>query len=344
MDPFEKAIRNAFEKGDPGQRAFREKVYHSAFAALERALQNNAGITPDAAARRRQLLSDRISQIESEFIPAVAPAPQAPAGQARAPSVSVDPVRRPAGGEPAAPTLGGMERRGAQRPRPPADDEIEPPSYGKYAPRQRKRRPWLSLVVTIAVLAALGVGAWWLFFTPGGGPGRFIPPMETEDFSPSQPSTPPPVLSGNDLGDWLVIFEPNDASTVSAPGDSRAEIAQDEDERFMRITSGASGTPILFDVRQSVLEQIAGRRAVFNIVARVDEGGGTQMSVECSLGELGDCGRKRYAVGVNAEEFLFEIDLPSVEPGAGGTIAINPDVEGRGRAVDIIAIRVTPAS
>lgn len=333
MDPFEKAIRNAFEKGDPSQRAFREKVYHSAFAALERALQNNAGITPDAAARRRQLLSDRISQIESEFIPAVAAAP----------SVSVDPVRRPAAGEPAAPTLGGMERRGAQRPRQAADDEIEPPSYGKYAPRQRKRRPWLSLVVTVAVLAALGVGAWWMFFTPGAGPGRFIPPMESEDFSPSQPSTPPPALAGDDLGDWLVIFEPNDASTVNAPGDSRAEIAQDEDERFMRITSGSSGAPILFDVRQSVLEQIAGRRAVFNIVAKVDDGGETQMSVECSLGELGDCGRKRYAVGVNSEEFLFEIDLPQVEPGAGGTIAINPDVEGQGHAVDIIAIRVTPA-
>ena len=331
MDPFEKAIRNAFEKGDPSQRAFREKVYHSAFAALERALQNNAGITPDAAARRRQLLSDRISQIESEFIPAVAP------------SVGVDPVRPPSAGQPEAPTLGGMERRGAQRPRQPAADEIEPPSYGKYAPRQRKRRPWLSLVVTIVVLAALGIGAWWMFFTPGEGPGRFIPPMESEDFSPTEPSTPPPALAGDDLGDWLVIFEPNDASTVNAPGDSRAEIAEDEDERFMRITSGSSGAPILFDVRQSVLEQIAGRRAVFNIVAKVDDGGETQMSVECSLGELGDCGRKRYAVGVNSEEFLFEIDLPPVEPGAGGTIAINPDVEGQGRAVDIIAIRVTPA-
>ncbi len=34
MDPIEKAIRNAFEKGNADDRAFRERVYRSAFAAL----------------------------------------------------------------------------------------------------------------------------------------------------------------------------------------------------------------------------------------------------------------------------------------------------------------------
>ncbi|MEP1516838.1 MAG: hypothetical protein ABJK32_12285, partial [Nitratireductor sp.] len=47
LNPIEKAIRNALDKGDAGDRAFREKVYRSVHAALERTLQANPGVTPD---------------------------------------------------------------------------------------------------------------------------------------------------------------------------------------------------------------------------------------------------------------------------------------------------------
>ncbi|MEP5977130.1 MAG: hypothetical protein ABJ299_10165, partial [Nitratireductor sp.] len=73
MNPIEKAIRNALDKGDAGDRAFREKVYRSVHAALERTLQANPGVTPDILRQRRQALKTAISAIESEFIPAVAP-------------------------------------------------------------------------------------------------------------------------------------------------------------------------------------------------------------------------------------------------------------------------------
>jgi hypothetical protein len=79
------------------------------------------------------------------------------------------------------------------------------------------------------------------------------------------------------------------------------------------------------------------------VVARAQEGEETQISVDCNFGELGDCGRKRYLVGITREEFLFEVELPAGNPGSGGTIAINSDVEGQGRAVDLFAIRVSTA-
>src|SRR5690606_4140259 len=85
---------------------------------------------------------------------------------------------------------------------------------------------------------------------------------------------------------WLGIFTPADPATVTAPGDSRAEVMEEDGEQFMRIRSGASGSRVLFDVGQGILEQVAGRRAVFNVVARAGEGQGTQISVDCSLGEL----------------------------------------------------------
>ena len=71
MDAIEKAIRNALEKGNAEDRAFREKVYRSAFAALDRALQANPGVTVEVAIKRRKAIQATITEIESEFLPAV---------------------------------------------------------------------------------------------------------------------------------------------------------------------------------------------------------------------------------------------------------------------------------
>ena len=64
MDPIEKAIRNAFEKGNAEDRAFREKVYRSAFAALERATQAQPNLTVEIAINRRKNLQAKITSIE----------------------------------------------------------------------------------------------------------------------------------------------------------------------------------------------------------------------------------------------------------------------------------------
>lgn len=330
LDAIEKAIRNAFEKGDPTQRAFREKVYRSAFAALERALQANPNVTVENAIRRRDALSSTISQIESEYLPAV-PAVEAADAEASEAGSTFEPVIGPDDREP--------PRYGADD----DDEAVEPPSD----PGERRDRGggWLRPVAGLAALVLLALGAWWLL---GSGPptasDRPAPPQTAENGDTTETQAEPPRAVGTDgLEDWISVFDPADPTTVTAPGDSRAEITEEDGERFMRISSGSSGSPVLFDVGQGVLEQVAGRRAVFGIVAQAQEGSETQISVDCSLAELGDCGRKRYAVGVTREEFLFEMDLPAVNPGAGGTIAINPDIENGGRPVDIFAIRVSPA-
>src|SRR5690606_33072684 len=153
----------------------------------------------------------------------------------------------------------------------------------------------------------------------------------------------PTIGGAEDFADWITVFDPADPTTVTAPGDSRAEVDEEDGRRFIRISSGASGSPILFDVGHGVLEEMSGRRAVFAISANSADGVETQISVECSLAELGDCGRRRFPVGETREDFLFEVDLPDGSPGSGGVISINPDIENGGKAVDIFAIRVTPA-
>lgn len=359
MDTIEKAIRTAFEKGDPSERSFREKVYRSAFSALDKALQSNPNVTQEVVARRRQALSATISQIESEFIPAVSVEPErrssaaAPAPRP-APTVEVGPAapRQPEPGARATPPVPNFEPVLEPRDRPSPSraetyaDEIEAPDRGEDYRSAGRRRSWLTPLVALAALAAILLGGWWaisagwLQMSADGTP----PQVAEEDAAPENGGEPPRIPGGaDDLRDWIVVFEPSDPTTVAAPGDTSAEVMEEDGEQFMRITSGPSGAPILFDVGQGVLEQIAGGRAVFNIVAQAPDGEETEISVDCNLGELGDCGRKRYAVGATREEFLFEMELPEVDPGAGGTIAINPDIDGGGKSVDIHGIRVTAA-
>ena len=352
MDSIEKAIRTAFAKGDPTDRAFREKVYRSAFGALDRALETNPNMTQAVAARRRETLLAAITVIETEFVPARPAAVEALSPrQPQQPSPEVQPRPQPSapapevaapsrdGREPAfAPTLDVEERRSAAPRRPAAADDglgALPREGRRSRPRRRFRllAPLLSLLFLAAVVGVI----WWLFASGTARNLVVAPPQSGDGAGPRVPGTEQ-IFEG-----WLDVFTPADPATVAAPGDSRAEVMEEDGEQFMRIRSGASGSPVLFDVGQGILEQVAGRRAVFNVVARAGEGQGTQISVDCSLGELGDCGRKRYAVGETREEFLFEIDLPARDPGSGGTIAINPDIDGGGKSVDIYAIRVLPA-
>lgn len=360
MDSIENAIRNAFAKGDPGDRAFREKVYRSAFGALDRSLKANPNVTEAIAQRRREALLAAITAIETEFVPArPGPAPASPAQRpgveppvrqpaapeaGRAPEVAAPAAerRREGGGAAFSPTLDGERRppsgRAAKAANEPVEAPVAPPLREGRRGRPRRRLRLVGPLIFLILLAGLAAGIWWM--ATSGALQRMLtptPPQAGENAAPPVPGT------GDAFEDWIDVFTPADPTTISAPGDSRAEVVEEEGERFVRITTGASGSPILFDIGQGILEDVAGKRAVFNIVARAREGAETQISVDCNLGELGDCGRKRYVVGAARDEYLFEIDLPARRPGSGGTIAINPDVEGGGKAIDIYAIRVLPA-
>lgn len=343
MDPIEKAIRSALGKGDAGDRAFREKVYRSAFGALDRAIAGNANMTEAIAARRRQALLTAVTAIETEFVPAKPAAgtpqntaqqqasfPQIDKPQRAAPSVAA-PQRTSPAAQNIAPTLDG------EKPRPRSGKlKAAPPSPSAHAqPRPRLRRLFSLLLAVVAIIILLSTLIALWPSGPATGPanrsasgqaGGEAPPRLAEDAA--------------QLDRWIDIFTPADPTSITAPGDSKAEVMQDDEGKFLRITSGASGSPVLFDIGQGILEEIAAGRAVFNITARGAEGQRTQISVDCSLADLGDCGRKRYDVGATREEFLFEMELPAQHPGSGGVLTINPDVEGSGKALDIYAIRV----
>jgi hypothetical protein len=363
LDAIENAIRAAFERGNPEDRGYRVKVYRSAFAALERAIASSGDTRSEAADARRKALKIRIVEIEAEFLPAEGPAPRKPSAQANAPAVEPD-LRREVGEEVRAPALDDAEPAAAP---PGFEPRLEPGDYPepggsfdlaaplpedaphgsrKGRPRRARRSLIKPLLVVVVILAAIGAGLWWADDT-----GLFLPetvadnPPGTlrEEGSGQQGSASPTLGSSTAEENWITIFTPTDPTTVTAPAAGKAEVIDEEGGKFLRIRSGSGGSEFAFDVGQGVLEQIAGKHAVFDIVAHAEEGKETQMSVNCDLGALGDCGRKRYQVGHERNDFLFEVDLPDKKPAGAGRIVINPDIDGKGNPLDIVEIRVSAA-
>ncbi|MBW8908877.1 MAG: hypothetical protein JF620_07610 [Mesorhizobium sp.] len=396
MDAIEKAIRNAFEKGNAEDRAFRERVYRSAFAALDRVLQANPNITVEAAISRRKAVQAKIAEIESEFIQAVpdvtlppenvapagnaapaprvdmpavsaapsvdAPRPQAPA--ATSPSITVDgPVQPDASDQPRSrvlPVVPDIMPDETALPDAPSLDEAPGAPVGNGAevtPDRDERRirgrrlPLTAIFVVATLLAAIGIGGYFAFQTGvfktaaqlDTGPPEPTPSLDSEDSSPPVAGSPQKPGEADQSKNWINVFLPSDPTHVSTPSDASADVMKDDTGQFLRIRSGASGSAIAFDVGQGVLEKLAGKHAMFDIVARSEEGKETQISVDCNFGNLGDCGRKRYAVGHERNEYLFDVQFPDMHPGAAGTIAVNSDFDKQGKSVDIYEIRVSIA-
>ncbi len=105
MNPIEKTIRTALARGDADDRAFREKVYRSVYAALEKSIASNPDMSDDAVRHRRELLKSSIRTVEQEFIPAFEPEdpvePEEPVPAPAAPVKTFGPFpRAPARREP----------------------------------------------------------------------------------------------------------------------------------------------------------------------------------------------------------------------------------------------------
>lgn len=368
MDAIEQAIRNAFAKGDPGDRTFRERVYRSASSAIEKAVQANPALGADELDRRRRALLATITRIETEFVrvapaapaasnpPAaptptaaprpVAPPPPPPVAPVSAPSPRVDPQF---GAAPAAPREPGPTFDLV------ADDRLDPvrgpAATDAYAaeetepvrPRGRRQRGgsgrwgWLVGLLVFLIIGGLAV---WTAAELGLLSQRQT--TETVDTGPAEPGSGParPGEAGA-LEDWITVFSTDDPTTVAALSGARAEVVGTDPQAVLRISGGEQGVAVRFDIGQGVLERIAGKRAVFDIVARGAEGVETQMSVSCELAGLQECGRSRYQVGTQRAEYLFEVDIPAGAARSDGVLLIVADATGDNRSLEIVEIRVT---
>lgn len=354
---LETALKHALAKGEASNPAFRQRVYRAAVEALERTLAAQTDADPEQVADQKRRLADAIRAAESAYQQPAAKGTE-PEVAPVSPEVSAEPRSAAPGPEVALRAEPRPETRGARPERSLGDDmRIEAPERGDRQQR-RRRAPFAKLLTGAVVLALIVVGAWWVITT-----GAFQSAEERDTSVPNPPvklenesfqgtrdpgtSTAPerlPVDADRDAG-WITLFQPADPTTLSLVGNASATIESDATSQFARIVSPDAASPVVVDIPPGTLQALAGRTAQFSIVARSDDNAPTQMSVTCDLAGVGDCGRLRFSVTQNDNEFLFRVDLPAGASSVGsGSLSIVTDIEEQGRAVKLSDVRVRELS
>jgi hypothetical protein len=236
--------------------------------------------------------------------------------------------------------------------RPAAVSEAEQSEAPQRAqPAAEPKRGWAFLFILITLLAFF-VMALWIAFTTGALKIRgaadeaadtsvTVAPVDEPKPAAQKPAAPPV------SDDWLMIFRPDNPGDLVVDPTIKADITGQGPLSRLRIEPAPSTTgdaAVVFSIGEGVLQQLAGKKAVFDIVAAADKGSPTQISVLCDFAGLGDCGRKRYQIDDATSDNLFQIEFPAGAPQGAGEIILNPDVDGKGRALIIYAIKVRVAN
>lgn len=329
LESIERAIRNAFTKADATNSEIRKRIYTSAWQAHERALAQNVKLDEAERNQRRDQLTHVIRGIEREYATPEAVKQQAP----QADDWSLDGANDGMSGslDTVAPS-----RKNAPRNDGMADFGEAPNRAQKTKTAPKKRSKLTRLVVPLVLLAAFGIIGLSIYNSlsdlsraPNGG---IRSPLNTGPFKEGE---------NPDNARWITIFTPQDATRISLNGTATAEITRVEGVDYLRIKSPSAKDTIRFDVGEGILNQFVNTTATFDIIARSSDGKPAQMSVTCDFGDMGNCQRRRYDVTGSQSDYLFDVEFAAnKKTQKSGIISINSDLNGSGRAVDILAIRV----
>jgi len=338
-------------------------------------------LTPEAQQHRLALLEQSINKIEAEFNPALRQASPGQGGQntqvaQTAPLVARPPLQPDPGKSPQGknnvplvestvqPAQQSTEKAGGTPPDirhvDPIDPIVEieneegarPPSID-LAAKYRAKRNTIRFAGIIGMLLILALVAWvgYLLITSlvggiSGDPSK----KQVQRVSPLNP-----VDQNADNGfQYITIVEADDPSAIITNGRGTVSIVQEQNQNILRIMSIRSASnktkpaePMLLELKPGVLQQIIGKRVTVEILAKSGNSGPATFSVECDLGELGSCGRKRFRVGLQPEAVVFSIDLKNSSNFEGPAyLAINTDIassanlSGQGDVLDIVSARL----
>lgn len=328
MDPIEKAIRNALEKGDPLDPGFRERVYHSAEQALSKSLAMHQGMDPAERHARIERLRRIAVLIEQEFEPAAEPVRPEPAPARRAPEP--EPYRPPS-------------------PAPASDPDrmILSPQPVKQASKRtgsRKPGPLIGIFVFVTFFALVVMFGWVIWssgiidvFRDGGTIGG------SANSASNSGGNPGDLGAGNPEEGWISVFSPADAGTLDTSNGISAELNGSGNEAYVLLKPGEQSgrdSAVSIEFGKGLLDTFRGRNIIINIEARAATDEIVQMSVGCDLAGAGTCQRTRFGLENQVTDNLLSVKLDDVSPEASGSISIVPDIDGKGRAIELYSIRV----
>ncbi|MBC7281872.1 hypothetical protein [Hoeflea sp.] len=224
----------------------------------------------------------------------------------------------------------------------------------RHKPRKEKRRRgvFAGFFSAAVMLSFLGIGIWWM-----ADSGLFKSAAERDTGVPN----PPPSLSRDDFAggpqplnpgagfssDWTNVYTPGRDGAPQPGGDASAEIIEEQDSTVLRIVSrsGGAGGEVRVPLSAQVMQALAGRQSVLALTVRTAAPEPTQIYVACEFSVLGDCGRHRFNVTYDTTDILFDLNYDrALAPNEGGHLVINSDISGGGKGIDLVAVRMRPAS
>lgn len=202
-----------------------------------------------------------------------------------------------------------------------------------------ERKPYAKMLFWTIILSGIGVSIWWLITF---GPGLLLPQSDGSVPNP-RPTTESRGSGATNEADWVAVFSADtNPENIINRNEGQVQLIQSDGRTFARITSNpGTDNRIRFVVPAGVMEQIKGRAATFEMTMQAVDGQ-QQFSVYCEFGAMGSCGRKRFEIDGRMQPFIFDVlvndtSLPANEQ---ALLAVNTDLGGTGKGIDLLSIRV----
>ena len=379
---FEALIRSALSKQNSTGRVVREKVYQSSRNALQRMISANRTLTVENTLAQQRALEASILRVEADLSGAAKQTQsEAPSFQQPTPfpppkptpepvlSPSPAPVEQPAA-DPVVPpqpevqtNAGAANVPGVQVEQASARnidvnhpgvevhlDEMDsyqspPPEFSHRRKMQRKLFGFLAIGFILGFLLWLG----YILFA-----GHIEDFLFGDGQSDGRVTSLDPNAGQSENSDYITILAADDPSALETAGRGTAKIVNERNTDMLRIvsvretgTQDTAALPIQLKIKPGVLEQISGKNVTVEIYAKSGGTGPAAFAVECKLGGLGGCGRKRFRVGLQPEAAVFSITMRADDGTSENAhlaistdITSNAEITGEGDAIDIIYVRL----
>ncbi len=379
MSGLETAIRNALEKADRGNPEVRARIYQSARQALEAGLRKQDVTDPATVAGQRHRLETTIKTIEHEERERLGVATVDPVidiaydglvsdldeidgnerdaerarggdddfGSLRAERLTDRPATDSAPDMAAEPLAARPTGRRAAKT---ARQETGTPSGA--ARKKRRRGGYARLFVTVIMLAFLGMGAWWVYTS-----GLLLtdaerdtsvanPPaaVSEEDVSADGDATPSLDSANNFSKDWVEIFKPGDVDRVVAGSLSTVKLVNTGEGPAIQIASSSEKPEANVRVLlpQESLALAKGQQATIALSLKSASDEPVQVTVDCDFGGQGTCERHRFTVTSQRSDALLQVTPGAAAAGGQPALVLNSDMDGKGRGIDLLAVRLLP--
>ncbi|CDZ35446.1 hypothetical protein NOJ28_00660 [Neorhizobium galegae] len=231
--------------------------------------------------------------------------------------------------------------------RPSSDSGLDVPP--ERAAKPRKRRSFLSHLLTWFITLGVVGGACWWFYQSGLVQSIVEEAMKSADRSVAgQGSAQGPTAFDPRSGfsdDWVEIFVPAKAAEMKAGGQAKIEAIAASEGQAVRIASATSGDEgdVSVDVPPEVLREMAGKSSTVALTLQSGQNSSVQLSVRCDFGSLGSCSRHRFTATQEKLEALFRVTFErSLAPNRPGRLIFNSGIDGAGRAVLLYSVRILP--